>query len=130
MLFPQIRIERPDVPVSVDVQLNRRIRHLEKPRLGIMRTRGQNRSPHQPQGSIVRILAPVFPRFVSRTFTDAEDTLIVRPPDSTADHGHGDDSRALEKKSALHKASPVPQQPTTILVFSITDFTKAFTSTS
>jgi hypothetical protein len=62
-----------------------------------MRTGGQNRSTHLRQRSIVRILAPVFPRFVSRSFADTENALIVGASDSAADNRYGDNSRALQE---------------------------------
>jgi hypothetical protein len=39
VLFPQIGIERADIPLGVDIQLNRRVRHLEEPRLRATRAR-------------------------------------------------------------------------------------------
>jgi len=40
VLLPQEGIERPDVSLRVDIQLNRGIRHLEEPRLCVVRARG------------------------------------------------------------------------------------------
>src|SRR5208337_1185145 len=40
VLFAQVGIEGADISLGVDIQLNRRIGYLEKPRLGIVRTGG------------------------------------------------------------------------------------------
>jgi hypothetical protein len=45
---------------------------------------GMSLSLHQRESSFVEIVTPVFPRFVSRSLTDAEDTIVIGAPDSTA----------------------------------------------
>src|SRR5258708_26932610 len=71
-----------------------------------MRARGQNRSAHQRERSIVSGFAPVLPRLVSRPLTDAEDSLIPCAPDTSTHHGDGYNSCASDEGSPLHEAPP------------------------
>src|SRR6266851_1301001 len=111
MLFAQIRIERTDVPLGIDMQLDRRIGDLEKPRLRVMRAGGQNRGAHQRERGIVSGFPPVLPRFVSPPLTDAEDSLIPGAPDASTHDGDGYNSCASDKGSPLHEAPPPTFRP-------------------
>ena len=71
-----------------------------------MGARGQNRSAHQREWTLVLGIAPVLPRLVSRPLTDAEDSLIPSAPDAPAHDGNGYNSCAFEEGSALHEPSP------------------------
>ena len=92
VLFAQIRIERADVSLGVDVQLDCRIGDLEKPGLRVMGAGGQNHGAHQRQWIIISGAAPVFPRLVGRSLTEAENPLMPGAPDASARDGDGYDS--------------------------------------
>src|ERR1700733_15039483 len=94
MLFAQIRIERADVSLGVNVQLDCRIADLEKPGLRVMGARGQYRGADQREWIIISGAAPVFPRLVSRPLTDAENSLIQGAPYAPARDGDGYNSCA------------------------------------
>src|ERR1700738_2775986 len=111
MLFAQIRIERGDVPLGIDMQRDGRIGDLEKPRLSVMRAGGQNRGAHERERSIVSGFAPVLPRFVSRPLSDAEDSLIPGAPDASTHDGDGYNSCSFEEGSPLHEAPPQTFSP-------------------
>src|SRR5258706_236036 len=111
MLFAQIRVGRADVSLGVGMQLDLRIGYLEKPRLSVMRAGGQNRGAHQRERSIVSSFAPVLPRLVSRSLTDAEDSLIPGAPDASTHDGDGYNSCAFEEGSPLHEAPPQTFSP-------------------
>src|SRR5208282_5935159 len=95
VLFAQIGIERADIPLGIDIQLNGRIGYFEKPGLSVVGTCGENSGVHERQRPVAGIAAPVFPRFVSRPLAYTKYALVVGAPDSTADDYDGKSSRAL-----------------------------------
>src|SRR5277367_7146729 len=115
MLFAQIWIERADVSLRVNMQLDCRIGDLEKPGLRIMGARGQNRGAYQRERrrSIVCGVAPILPRLVGRSLTDAEHSLIAGTPDAPAHNRDGDNSRAFQEGSPPHEAPPQTLSPGT-----------------
>jgi hypothetical protein len=78
-------------------------------------------SSHQRESSLVEIVTPVFPRFVSRPLTDAEDTIVIGAPDSTA-HDDSHNSHPIQKWSALPKALSPARSPAQSLTATTTIF--------
>ena len=57
---------------------------------------GENRSLHQGERTAVCV-APVFPRFICRSFADTKHALIVGAPDDAARTDDGDNPFTLKK---------------------------------
>src|ERR1700679_1597200 len=97
MLFSQIRVEGADIPIAIDIQLNRSTGYFEEPGLSVVWTSGENRGANQSHGSIAGLLTPVFPGLVGGTLANTENALVVGMPDSTACHNNSNGACALQE---------------------------------
>jgi signal transduction histidine kinase len=109
--FAQIGVERPDIALGVNGQLNPGARNFEQPGLGVVRAGRENRNAHQLEQAIRRAAPPVFPGLVGWPFSDAEDPLVVCSPNSAARCEHDDHAARLQERSAIHESPGEDSMP-------------------